>query len=123
MKSLFSRHPSANSGNLRDYGQIKDINVQLRRESGEVIDEVHDSLMILSRASNRSFTGTRLLKYLVPWGDAVFNQAQADDLANDISMVKNANLGTPLFDMLLAVEPLVEKLSRETHLYLWFVGD
>jgi len=21
------------------------------------------------------------------------------------------------------VEPLVEKLSRETHLYLWFVGD
>lgn len=99
------------------------INVQLRRESGEVIDEVHDSQMILSRASNRSFTGTRLLKYLVPWGDAVFNQAQADDLANDISMVKNANLGTPLFDMLLAVEPLVEKLSRETHLYLWFVGE
>jgi hypothetical protein len=32
-------------------------------------------------------------------------------------------LGTRLFELLSAVEPLVEKPSRETHLYLWFVGD
>jgi hypothetical protein len=99
------------------------IDLKLKRESGEIIDEVRDSQMILSRASNSSFSGTRLLKYLVPWGDAVFNQAQAGDLSDDIGMVKNANPGTPLFEVLSLVEPLVEKLSRETHLYSWFVGD
>jgi hypothetical protein len=37
--------------------------------------------------------------------------------------LKNAHLGAPLFELLSAVEPLVERLSRETHVYLWFVGD
>jgi len=64
-----------------------------------------------------------LLKYLVPWGDAIFNQAQAIDLASDIARAKDANPGTPLFELLSRIEPLVETLARETHLYLWFVGD
>jgi hypothetical protein len=99
------------------------IEVELRGERGEVIDKVSDPQMVLARAVQKTFSGTRLLRYLVPWGDAVFNQAQARDLANDIHLVKSANPGTPLFDLLSQVEPLVEKLSRETHLYLWFVGD
>ena len=53
----------------------------------------------------------------------MFNQAQADDLANDICTVKIANPGTPLCQVLSKVEPLVGKLSRESHVYLWFVGD
>ena len=85
--------------------------------------KVGDPKMVLSRAAQETFSGTLLLRYLTPWGDASFNQAQASDLANDISAVKKANPGTPLFDLLSGVEPLVEKLSRETHLYLWFVGD
>ncbi len=59
----------------------------------------------------------------MPWGDAIFNQAQADDLLNDIWVVKSNNPDTPLSQMLSKLEPLVEKLSRETHMYLWFVGD
>ena len=79
--------------------------------------------MVLSRASHKTFSGTRLLRYLMPWGDAIFNQAQADDLLNDIWVVKSNNPDTPLSQMLSKLEPLVEKLSRETHMYLWFVGD
>jgi hypothetical protein len=99
------------------------IEVQLRGEHGEIIGEVGDPQMVLARAARNTFSGTRLLKYVVPWGDAIFNQAQASDLANDIHLVKSANPDTPLFDFLSQVEPLVENLSRETHLYLWFVGD
>ena len=99
------------------------IDVQLRKESGDIIEHVGDAQMILSRAARQVFSGTRLLRYLMPWGDAIFNQAQADDLLNDIYVVKSNNPGTPLYEMLSKLEPLVEKLSREVHLYLWFVGD
>lgn len=99
------------------------IDVQLRGEGGEIIDAIFDPQMVLSRAAPKAFSGTRLLKYLLPWGDAVFNQAQASDLSDDIRLTKNANPGTPLSELLSKVEPLVERLSQETHLYLWFVGD
>jgi len=99
------------------------IEVQLRREDGEILDQVGDPQMVLSKGARDRFSGTRLLKYLVPWGDAMFNQAQADDLAADIRTVNEANPGTALFDLLSTVEPLVERLSREVHVYLWFVGD
>src|SRR5688500_5422490 len=99
------------------------IEVQLRRESGETVAEVGDPNMVLSRATTKAFSETRLLKYLTPWCDAVFTQVQAADLADDIRIIKNAHINTPLSELLSAVEPLVYKLSRETHLYLWFVGD
>ena len=99
------------------------IEVRLKGETGEVLAEVGDPQMVLSRATQRAFAGTRLLKYLVPWGDAMFNQAQAGDLQADLSDLKEANLRTPLFDLLSEIEPLVAALSRETHVYLWFIGD
>jgi hypothetical protein len=100
------------------------IDARLKRESGEVLGEVFDPKMILSRASQRdAFAGTRLLKYLVPWGDAVFNQAQADDLGADIAHVRRTTQDKQLLELLLQLEPLVALLSRETHAYLWFIGD
>jgi hypothetical protein len=100
------------------------IDVRLKRESGEVLGEIDDPKMTLSRAAQRdAFAGTRLLKYLVPWGDAVFNQAQADDLEADIAYVKRANPDPQLLEILSHLEALVTQLSCETHAYLWFVGD
>jgi hypothetical protein len=99
------------------------IDVRLKREDGEVIGEVDDFRMTLSRATSGPLTGTRLLRYLVPWGDAIFNQAQASDLIDDIHQILRSHPGTPLAELLASVEPLVQRLSNETHAYLWFVGD
>ena len=99
------------------------IDAQLRAESGEVLSEVGDGNMVLSRATNSQLSSTRLLRYLVPWGDAIFNQAQASHLADDIAKVKGECPGSPLFKALSEIEPLVERLANESHLYLWFVGD
>jgi hypothetical protein len=99
------------------------IDVLLKREDGEVIDAVHDNRMTLSLATAGPLTGTRLLRYLVPWGDAIFNQAQAGDLRDDIRQILRSHSGTPLAEVLASIEPLVERLSSETHVYLWFVGD
>jgi hypothetical protein len=99
------------------------IDVQLRRESVEVLAEVNDPGMVLARATHHAFVGTRLLKYLVPWGDAIFNQAQADDLESDVADVRGAQSDPELLALLDAIEPLISRLARETHVYLWFVGD
>lgn len=99
------------------------IEVQLRSESGEILAEVGDPKMVLSRATQHAFSGTRLLKYLVPWGDAVFNRAQADDLGSDIVAVKSSRPDPQLLDILSEIEPLVARLASETDVYLWFVGD
>src|SRR5215510_4078010 len=98
------------------------IDVQLREETGEILGEVSDSDMVLSRAAQNQFTETRLLKYLVPWGDAVFNQAQARDLSDDIAGIRGQRMGSALAVRLGEVQELVDRLSTETHLYLWFVG-
>ena len=99
------------------------IEVELRGEDGEVLEEVTNSRTALSRAARGALSGTRLLKYLTPRGDAILNQAQADDLAHDIRDLVSAHPGTPLADVLADVQRLAERLSAETHLYLWFVGD
>jgi hypothetical protein len=80
--------------------------------------------MVLSRASrSTALAQTRLLKYLAPWGDTIFNQVQAADLKDDIREVLRSHPGTPLADVLASIEPLVDRLSSEAHAYLWFIGD
>jgi hypothetical protein len=81
------------------------IDVQLRKESGDIVEEVGDTQGVLSRASLKAFSGTRLLRYLMPWGDAMFNQAQAEDLLHDIYIMKSSNPGTPLSEILSKLEP------------------
>ncbi len=98
------------------------IDVELRNQSGAVVDAIEDTDGILG-GSIGLLSGTRLLCYLVPWGDAVFNQAQAADLLTDMNEVSSRNEGSAVAGHLTNVRPLVEHLSRETHYYLWFMGD
>jgi hypothetical protein len=99
------------------------IETQLRDEDGEVLGEVSDVADALSNATDGALSGTRLLKYLQPYNDAVFNQAQAADLRDDMNEVLRKHAGTPLARVLEDVAPLVDKLAAEAHVYLWFVGD
>jgi hypothetical protein len=99
------------------------IDVRLEGEDGEAIQEVGDGQMILARAAVSALDGTRLLRYLMPYGDTVFNQAQAADLSDDLRQVIREHSGTPLAEVASRIEPLVERLGSETHLYLWFRGD
>src|SRR5262245_27513664 len=100
------------------------IDVILRSESPEDLASVPDHQMLLSRAAaSGRFSGSRLLRYLVPWGDAVFNQAQAGDLRDDLRVLAGGNLDPLLRRHLLEIDTLVERLAAETHSYLWFIGD
>jgi hypothetical protein len=100
------------------------IDAVLRTENREELASVPDTQMILSRAAESGrFSETQLLKYLVPWGDAIFNQAQTRDLLDDIRLVRAGNVEPSLSRHLLEIEALVERLAGETHSYLWFIGD
>ncbi len=100
------------------------IDAQLRDEVGQILAEVGDPGGLLARAATRhALSGTVLLRYLMPWGDAVFNQAQAADLLRDLRSVRSEHEGRPLAAHLQSIEPLVERLQGEVHHYLWFVGD
>jgi hypothetical protein len=79
--------------------------------------------MVLSRAASLVFDDTRLFKYMVPWGNAVFNHSQAGDLQDDIRRLQAVHAGTPLGAILTAMTPLVDRLAKETHVYLWLIGD
>jgi hypothetical protein len=96
----------------------------LRTEAGEQEGAVHDEAMVLSRAAGAGrFAETTLLRYLVPWGDTIFNQAQAPDRAADIRLFLEQNPGSPVSRHLTDVRALVDRLAAETHSYLWFIGD
>ncbi len=100
------------------------IDVQLRRENGQVVASVDDPRMVLSRASIEGrFAETTLLRYLDPYGDAVFNSAQAGDLLTDIRERAHRHPTEAIGEFLRSLEPLVERLSSEAGVYLWFVGD
>lgn len=99
------------------------IDVKLKAENGELLGQVADGQSVLSAATRSTLSETVLLKYLMPWGDAVFNQSQATDLEHDIQAVISAHPGTPLARLVSNLLPLVERLHSEAHLYLWFVGD
>lgn len=62
------------------------IDARLELEGGEVLGEVADPRNVLSRATACAFTQTILLKYLVPWGDAMFNHAQADESSRTLQL-------------------------------------
>ena len=63
------------------------------------------------------------LRFVVPWGDAVFNQAQSADLVRELQseIEEAADAGTR--SHLEKVLRLVEKAAGETHSYIKFIGD
>jgi len=103
---------------------IMGIDVQLRDEQGNVLEEVSDENFVLSRAVTRGvFTGSNLLRYLVPWGDAIFNQAQAGDLYSDTTAFFSKVENEKVSEHIRKLQPLIERLANETRSYLWFIGD
>ena len=61
----------------------------------------------------------KLLKYLDPYGDTIFNQLQMDDLIQDIQYLVKTEQNSLLNEVLL----LAERCKSEPHTYLSFYGD
>jgi hypothetical protein len=87
---------------------------------------VSDSKQVLTRlATSRwpKLTSSVCLRFVVPWGDAVFNQAQNADLLNELSAEFREARDPQVRDHLQKVIRLVELAGNETHTYIRFIGD
>jgi hypothetical protein len=87
---------------------------------------VSDSMQVLTRlATSRwpKLTSSVCLRFVVPWGDAVFNQAQNPDLLNELSSEFREAQDPQVRDHLRKVIRLVEIAGNETHTYIKFIGD
>ena len=66
-----------------------------------------------------SLNGFKLLCYLDPYGDTIFNRLQMHDLIHDLQQLKKMDSNLLIDEVLL----LAERCKRETHTYLYFYGD
>jgi hypothetical protein len=62
----------------------------------------------------------RILKYLDPYGDTIFNTLQAEDLLTDLIFLKDNGLNKVVIEELIAI---VNKLTNLPHTYIVFYGD
>jgi hypothetical protein len=95
-------------------------------ERHEVKQIVGDSQQIVSRLAQTRWpklAGSVCLRFVVPWGDAVFNQAQNRDLLDELNAEIRETSDARVRTHLQMVFRLVELASNEVHTYIKFIGD
>jgi hypothetical protein len=100
------------------------IDVKRETERGEQQDEVLDSKgllpLLLSRCRDRQW---RLIQYIDPYGNTVFNQLQIPALLDELSRLKGHAESDDERAFLKAVIDLVERTKDRVHTYVKFYGD
>jgi hypothetical protein len=102
------------------------IEVATVTERHVVIQQVLDSHGVVSRLAMSRWprlTHSVCLRFVEPWGDAVFNQTQIPELLEELRAEINAVEEAKVKDHLMAVACLVETAIEQTHVYVKFIGD
>lgn len=90
--------------------------ISLEDEARNVIETLSSALAIESATDLTSF---KLLRYLDPYGDTVFNHNQIDDLITDLKKLDELAIVTDISQII----SLAKKCKNEIHTYLCFNGD
>ena len=69
--------------------------------------------------SSTQLSGLKLMKYLDPYGDTIFNTLQMTDLIHDLRVLANTEKSQSIF----SVMDLAYRVQVEVHQYLVFYGD
>ena len=100
------------------------INVVFRDEVGAALSSVLDPRMVLSRLLSRiDSTSSVCLRFVDPYGDAVFNYLQAVVLADELTQAEGHCETTEERRHIRRIRELAKKCASGRHTYLWFEGD
>jgi hypothetical protein len=102
------------------------INVAWVDEEHEPKQEVYDPRQLLTHlALSRwpELSTSVCLRFVLPWSDAVFNQAQIPELLEELRNEASESRDTEVRAHLEKVIRLVEQAVDQTHTYIKFIGD
>jgi hypothetical protein len=88
----------------------------LEDENNVEIESVNKELFI-KKTNNNDF---KLIKYLDPYGDTIFNNLQMKDIIADMEIIAKMEPNNKLIDEIIL---LAKRCMNEPHLYLVFYGD
>jgi hypothetical protein len=91
----------------------------LEDENGQQI-ETCSKFLDYNEFSQIELTQFKLFKYLLPWGDTTFNEAQIPDLIQDLDLLKKSSTQIDTIDKIVE---LARKCPETSHSYLKFYGD
>jgi hypothetical protein len=95
-------------------------------ERHEPKQEVYDPRQVLTRlATSRwpKLSSSVCLRFILPWSDAVFNQAQIPELLHELRGEATESRDTEVRAHLEKVIQLVERAVNQMHTYIKFIGD
>lgn len=92
------------------------LSISLEDETRKTI-EILGSPLIIKETIDLS--GFRLLQYLDPYGDTIFNRYQIDDLIVDLEKLDEPAINTIISQII----SLAKRCKDEIHTYLCFNGD
>jgi len=97
--------------------------VNERHEQQQFVADTGQWITRLATSRWPKLTSSVCLRFVVPWGDAVFNQAQSSDLLGELLSEIEAASDAGTRAHLEKVARLVEKAAGQTHAYIKFIGD
>jgi hypothetical protein len=97
--------------------------VDERHEQKQFVSDSQQVLTGLATSRWSKLGGSVCFRFVVPWGDAVFNQAQNKDLLNELSAEVRETSDPKVRAQLQKVIHLVVLASNEAHTYIKFIGD
>ena len=100
------------------------VGVDLRWRDESELEAIEDPKMLLSsHVQSREWRDTSCLRFIDPWGDAVFNQLQIpvliQELESSLAEARDVNVREHV-DRVIGV---LRHAINKTHTYAWFVGD
>lgn len=100
------------------------VNLRWENENGKEMGAVLDPHMIISKiVLKKNLQNTTCLRFIDPYGNAVFNQIQIPILISEIRDILQSESDPDIRDHLQCVLDLAGKSVGKTHTYLRFIGD
>jgi hypothetical protein len=90
------------------------------------IEQVFDTFDVVARLAMTRWpklTETLCLRFVEPWGDAVFNQTQLPFLLAELRSEVHLATDAKFKEHLQRVVTLVESAQDQAHVYVKFIGD
>jgi hypothetical protein len=98
--------------------------IRLEKEDGSHVEELVDYEDLLADILPDGDDPTsRLLRYVDPYGNTIFNRPQMSDLLAELRALRERSSVDRQRELIKGIQKLAEECQRTTHRYLKFYGD